>query len=133
MRNSECAMRNDALWASNGVANSCEAIHDRVNSCRRQFILARPEREGGIRRMTGGFIFLTYISNLPFTRDALMPRGTSFGSVEHQRKQNALFLVARTNIFAIRYYPPYNARLRSDQVESYLYRQSFDKIFTADN
>ena len=24
--------------------------------------LARPEREGGIRRMTGGFIFLTYIS-----------------------------------------------------------------------
>ena len=28
-------MRNDALWASNGAANSCEAIHDEINSCRK--------------------------------------------------------------------------------------------------
>ena len=41
--------------------------------------------------MTGGFIFFTSISYLPFTRLALMPLGTSFGSIEHQRKQNALF------------------------------------------
>ena len=52
--------------------------------------LARPEREGGIRRMTGGSIFLTFISYLPFTRPALMPRG-HFLCPERQRMQSALW------------------------------------------
>ncbi len=49
MRNSECAMRN-------GVANSCVAIHDEINSCRRQFILALLEREGGPRKRWEGYL-----------------------------------------------------------------------------
>ncbi len=56
MRNSECAMRKNARRASNGVANSCVAIHDEINSCRRQFILAHPEREGGPRKRWEGYL-----------------------------------------------------------------------------
>ncbi len=129
----------------------------------RQFILARLEREGGIRRMTGRSIFLTYISYLPFTRQALVPlftlaplkgelafakqktegsifftsisyfpllvlrscrAGTSFGSVEHQRKQNALWGVGHGSSFSkYTYSPPTSTSLGSAQQSSFT-RQS---------
>ena len=37
------------------------------------------------------FCFFTFMFYLSSTRVTLMPLGTSFGSIEHQRKQNALF------------------------------------------
>ena len=53
--------------------------------------LALLEREGGIRRMTGGSVFLTSISYSLLLVLRSCRAGTSFGSVEHQRKQNALW------------------------------------------
>ena len=73
----------------------------------RQFILARPEREGGPRKRWEGYLCffihtccgyngeVVAFSPLYSTCLLLVLRscraGTSFGSVEHQRKQNALW------------------------------------------
>ena len=90
----------------------------------RQFILALLEREGGIRRMTGGSIFLTFISNLLSLVMRSCRAGTSFGSVEHQRKQNALWGFGHGSSFSeYTYSPPTSTSLGSAQQSSFT-RQS---------
>ena len=92
-------------------------IHDRkVNSCRRQFILALLEREGGIRRMTGGFIFFTYISYLLFYSSCAHAAWHFLWLNRAPKEAKCPLLQTRLVIFRIYLQSAFNSRLRSDQV-----------------
>ena len=92
--------------------------------------LALLEREGGIRRMTGGSIFLTFISNLPFTRPALLPLWHIL-CPERQRMQSALFYRHDSSFSEYTCSPPPTADYEAIRLY-YLSAYTFNKIYTAD-
>ena len=126
-------MRNDALRASNGVANSCEAIH-----AVRQFILARPEREGGPRKRWEGYLCffihtccgyngeVVAFSPLCLISLSLVLRSCRYGTsfVRSDKGCKALFFCGHNSSFSeYTYSPPPSTSLGSAQQSSFA-RQS---------
>ncbi len=132
-------MRKNALWASNGVANSCEAIHDEINSCRRQFILALmplftlAPLKGELafaKQKTEGSIFFTFTSYFHLLVLRSCRAGTSF--VRSDKGCKALWGVGHGSSFSkYTYSPPPTADYEAIRLY-YSSAYTLNKIYTAD-